>query len=85
MTGLEIAVLVMVIISVITAAYSIYVASRIKPPGVNTVDFDKNSIASPKEGDSIPVVFGTKRIRDANIVYYGDVRSVTIKSKKGKK
>lgn len=77
--------LVVAIISVIVAAYSIYVASRIKPPGVNTEDFDRNSIASPKEGDSIPVVFGTKRIKDANIVYYGGVRSVDIKSKKGKK
>lgn len=80
-----IAAIVIAVISVIVAAYSIYVASRIKPPAVNTVDFDKNSVASPKEGDSIPVVFGTKRIKDANIVYYAGVRSVAIKTKGGKK
>lgn len=73
MTGFEIAAIVMAIVSVLVSVYSIYLANKIKPPGVNTSDFDENSIPTPKEGGTIPIVFGTRRIKDASIVFYGDI------------
>lgn len=38
-----------------------------------------------QEGDSIPVVFGTVVIKQSNIIWYGDARTVAIRSKGGKK
>jgi hypothetical protein len=38
-----------------------------------------------EDGKEIPVLFGTRDIRGPNIVWYGDVSTVPIKSKGGKK
>ena len=65
--------IVMAVISVLAAAYSIYMARKLKPPGVEEADFDENFIPTPKDGGSIPVVFGSVRIKDAGIVYYGHI------------
>lgn len=37
------------------------------------------------EGKEIPVLFGTRDISNANIVWYGDISTVPIKSSGGKK
>lgn len=37
------------------------------------------------EGREIPVLFGTKVVKQANIVWYGDIKTVAIKKKGGKK
>ena len=36
-------------------------------------------------GVEIPVLFGTKEIKGANVVWYGDLRAVPIRKKGGKK
>ena len=38
-----------------------------------------------EEGRDIPVLFGTREVKSANVVWYGDVRAVAIKKKGGKK
>lgn len=38
-----------------------------------------------EEGRAIPVLFGTRDIKGANVVWYGDVKTVAIKKKGGKK
>lgn len=38
-----------------------------------------------EEGREIPVLFGTRDIEGPNVVWYGDLRTVPIKSSGGKK
>ncbi|ABI59703.1 hypothetical protein [Nitrosomonas eutropha] len=38
-----------------------------------------------EEGRAIPVLFGTRDIKQANVVWYGDLKTVAIKKKGGKK
>lgn len=37
------------------------------------------------EGREIPVLFGTRELKQSNVVWYGDIRTVAIKKKGGKK
>ena len=37
------------------------------------------------EGREIPVLFGTRVIKQANIVWYGDIKTIALKKKGGKK
>ena len=52
-----------------------------KPPA--TLEEIQAPIA--KEGVEIPVLFGTKDIKGANVVWYGDLKTKAIKSAGGKK
>lgn len=38
-----------------------------------------------EEGREIPVLFGTRDLRAPNVVWYGDLKTVAIKKKGGKK
>jgi hypothetical protein len=38
-----------------------------------------------EEGREIPVLFGTRDVESPNVVWYGDLRTVPVKSKGGKK
>lgn len=38
-----------------------------------------------EEGRAIPVLFGTRDIKGPNVVWYGDVKTVAVKKKGGKK
>ncbi|WP_165856725.1 hypothetical protein [Marinobacter sp. JSM 1782161] len=46
---------------------------------------DDISAPTAEEGKEIPVLFGTRDIESANVVWYGDLRTVAIKKKGGKK
>lgn len=48
-------------------------------------ELDEGSVPTAEVGKEIPVVFGTKDIKSANVVWYGDIRTVPIKKKGGKK
>ena len=45
------------------------------------------NVESPtaEEGGNIPVLFGTRDIKGANVVWCGDIKTVAIKKKGGKK
>ena len=49
-------------------------------PGVGNVTAPTASV-----GKEIPVVFGTVIVKSANVVWYGDIKTVPVKSKGGKK
>lgn len=51
-----------------------------KPPGMNEIQAPTAEV-----GREIAVLFGTREIEGPNVVWYGDVRLVAIKSKGGKK
>lgn len=38
-----------------------------------------------EDGREIPVMFGCRQVRGPNVVWYGDLRTVAIKTKGGKK
>lgn len=54
--------------------------NNIKPAGLDDLNIPTASI-----GREIPVVFGTRDIKSANVVWYGGLRVVPIKKKGGKK
>lgn len=51
-----------------------------KPAGLG--DFN---VPTAEEGREIPVLFGTRDITGPNVVWYGDLRTVAVKKKGGKK
>ena len=56
-----------------------------KPQSMPPASFEDVSAPVAKEGKEIPVLFGTKMLRGANVVWYGDFDSSPIKAKGGKK
>jgi hypothetical protein len=68
---------------VVTAVVSYALSPRPKsapPPGVGQFE-----APTAEEGREIPVLFGTREISGPNIVWYGDVKTVAIRTKGGKK
>ena len=66
-------------------ALAIAVASIPKPetqPPASLGEFNIPTVSSSKE---IPILFGTKEIKSANIVWYGNLKSIAIRGKGGKK
>ncbi|QJD54404.1 hypothetical protein P9A28_gp18 [Sphingomonas phage Eidolon] len=51
-----------------------------KPAGLSEI-----TAPIAEEGVEIPVLFGTRDFKGANVVWYGDLKTVAIKSKGGKK
>ena len=48
--------------------------------GINEID-----VPTAEEGREIPVLFGCRKIKSPNVVWYGDLKTVPIKSSGGKK
>lgn len=71
---------------VVLAIAAIYAYTKIpKPQNSPPPDLDQLEFPTAKEGQSIPVLFGRRKIKSPNVVWWGDVRSVPIKKKSGKK
>jgi len=62
--------------------FAVAYATMPKPTGaaLGTVE-----TPTAEEGRAIPVLFGTREISSVNVVWYGDVGSVAVKKKGGKK
>lgn len=69
-------------VGMLIVSYAITLSMQPKAQKPIAGEFD---IPSAKSGDSIPVVFGTVLIKQANIIDYGFARTRPIKSKGGKK
>lgn len=54
-------------------------------PDTNQAQLGEVESPTADEGGSIPVLFGTRVFKQQNVVWYGDVKSVAIKKKGGKK
>lgn len=58
-----------------------------RPPVQNQKPAGLGDVTAPtaQEGIEIPVLFGTRDLNGPNVVWYGDLKTVAIKSKGGKK
>lgn len=54
-------------------------------PQTNQAQLETVEAPTASEGNSIPVLFGTKVFGQQNVVWYGDIKTVAIKKKGGKK
>lgn len=64
-------------------AYSMSNKPKVQTPSALTLDDVKAPVAQIDK--NIPVLFGTRDIDEPNVVWYGHIRTVAIKSKGGKK
>lgn len=74
---------VQIVIGVVSLVLSAMLAPKPqnpKPGGLGDI-----KVPQAKEGGSIPVLFGTRDIEAPNVVWYGDLKTVAVKSKGGKK
>lgn len=63
--------------------YSMMNQPKQQPPSpAGLQDFD---VPKAEDGAVIPVLFGTKDINAPNVLWYGDLRTVAVKKKGGKK
>lgn len=67
---------------VVTIAAAIFLR-----PETTSADTDVGTVetATADEGAVVPVVFGTVDLNSFNVVWYGDTKSVAIRSSSGKK
>lgn len=56
-----------------------------KPQSQKPAGFGDIQAPIAEEGVEIPVLFGTRDLNGPNVVWYGDLKTVAIKSKGGKK
>jgi hypothetical protein len=72
---------VAVFIVALVVAYSMAPKPQTQPPqGLGDV-----KVPTAEEGREIPVLFGTRHIEGPNVVWYGDIKTVAIRKKGGKK
>lgn len=71
------------IATIALTAYTLMNQPKQQTPAPATLqDFD---VPKAEEGAVIPVLFGTKIIRAPNVLWYGDLKTVPLKKKGGKK
>lgn len=65
----------------LVVAYTMQPKPETRPPA----GLDEIQAPTAEVGREIPVLFGTRKMDGPNVVWYGDLRTVPIKSKGGKK
>ncbi len=73
------------LIAVFVSALVIGYARIPKPQSVKPAGLGDFKIPTAEEGREIPVLFGTRDIDGPNVVWYGDLRTVALQKKGGKK
>lgn len=71
------------VISLISVAISI--ALMLKPVKGQKKAPQAFDAPTAQEGLTIPVLFGTRNFKSSNVVWYGDIKTVAVKSSSGKK
>lgn len=72
---------IVVFIVALVAGFALSPKPQTTPPaGINEFN-----VPTAEEGRELPVLFGTRDITAPNIVWYGDLKTVAIKSSGGKK
>jgi len=74
----------MVYLIVFVVALVVSMALAPKPPEQKPATLGDMNIPTAEPGRPIPVVFGTYVIRSSNIVWYGDLEAIPVKSDGGK-
>lgn len=73
------------IVVAFVAAFAATAIGAPKPPKPDAATFDDFEAPVAREGDPIPVLFGTREIKGLNCVWYGDLKVIPIRKKGGKK
>ena len=72
---------IVVFVVALVAGYALQPKPQTQPPaGLNEIQ-----TPTAEEGREIPVLFGTRMCKGANVVWYGDLATKAVKSKGGKK
>lgn len=69
----------------IAAVVIIAIGYALTPKRVPTIKPGTIDVTTAEEGRVIPVLFGTRLITGANVVWFGDFSAVAIRKKGGKK
>lgn len=70
------------VVVIAMAVYSFVASNKQNQPNALTLDEVKPPVA--EEGKSIPVLFGTRDLHGANVVWYGDLRTTPVQTDSGK-
>ncbi|SIQ31075.1 hypothetical protein [Marinobacterium stanieri] len=70
------------VITLAMMAVSYILTPKPSQPKINPEEI--SNIPTVQEGESIPVLFGTRNIKGASVTWYGDLRTKAIKEKTGK-
>ncbi len=70
-----------IFVGALVVAYTMQPKPETRPPA----GLDEIQAPTAEVGREIPVLFGRRRFDGANVVWYGHLRTVPIKSKGGKK
>jgi hypothetical protein len=73
--------IIAIIIIVVAVAASVATSLLIQPAAQNREPPELEDIQAPtaEEGREIPVLFGTRNIKGANVVWYGDFESIAVR------
>lgn len=72
--------MVIVLIASIVISYAL----QPKPPNARPAALADFDVPTAEEGRPIPVIFGTVWVKGPNVLWYGDLTTIPIKSKSGK-
>ncbi len=74
-------IIIAIIIIVVAVAASVATSLLIQPAAQNREPPELEDIQAPtaEEGREIPVLFGTRNIKGANVVWYGDFESTAVR------
>lgn len=72
-------------IAVFVVALVVAFAYAPKPQSQPPAGLGDVKVPTAEEGREIPVLFGTRYIEGPNVVWYGDLKTVAIRKKGGKK
>lgn len=70
-----------VFIASLVVSYAMMPKPETRPPA----GLDEIQAPTAEVGREIPVLFGTRKMESPNVVWYGDLRTVPVKKKGGKK
>jgi len=73
-------------VAIVISAISLYVAYTQTPraPEAQPPILDISNTPTAEEGIPIPVVFGTRVLKNSNVVWYGDLKYEKVESEGGK-
>lgn len=77
--------MVWVFVAVFVAAFAVSYFMMPKPETRPPAGLDEIQLPTAEVGREIPVLFGTRKISGPNVVWFGDLRTVAVKKKGGKK
>lgn len=72
-------------VALFVVSFVVAYATAPKPQSQKPAGLGDLQVPTAEVGREVPVLFGTRDLKSPNIVWYGDLRTVAIKSKGGKK